>query len=279
VTPARPLDNFPLIRARKVEELQEAFARVYAKPVVMPVRGGEGLSASFNNCRLERTELSYVAFGGPVAFDFPGAAFFSLLLPVHGNGEIVTGKSACTMSVGNSTVLSAGIGHRSTYRAPYANLVLRISAATLTEKLRAMTGAAINAPLRMSPNALLREPAAQMLRLYVPRLAATLSQAHPPFPPWWMAETEQLLMLLFLCGHQHNYSHLLELDAAAAAPWQVRRAEDYIAANAERPITLEELAEVTGVSALSLYRSFKQSRGCSPLEFAKRLRARGGCGS
>ena len=278
MTSARPLDNFPLIRARKVEELQEAFARVYAKPVVVPARHGDGLNAVFNNCRLRHTELSYVAFGGPVAFDFPGAAYFSLLLPVHGNGEIVTGKSACAMSVGNGTVLSAGIGHRSTYRAPYANLVLRISAATLTEKLRAMTGAAINAPLRISPNALLKEPAAQMLRLYVPRLVATLSQAQPPFPQWWMAETEQLLMLLFLCGHQHNYSHLLEPDAAAA-PWQVRRAEDYIAANAERPITLEELAEVTGVSALSLYRSFKQSRGCSPLEFAKRLRAGWGCRS
>jgi len=277
VNAARPLDNFPLIRSRKLEELQEAFARVYAEPVVMPTRNVGELAAVFNNCRLRRIELAYVGFSGPVAFDFPGAAFFSLLLPVRGTGGILSGRTASVLSVGSAAVLSAGIGHRSTYPGAYENMVLRVSARTLTEKLQAMTGATIGEPLRMRPELPPKEPAAQMLQLYVPRLIATLSQSHPPFPDWWIEETEQILMLLFLRGHRHNYSYLLEADVADAAPWQVRRAEEYIAANVQRAITLEELAEVTGVSGLSLFRAFKQSRGCSPLEFVKRLRARG-CG-
>lgn len=59
VNSARPLDNFPLIRSRRVEELQDAFARVYAKPVVVPIGKGERLDTVFNNCRLQG---AYIAF-------------------------------------------------------------------------------------------------------------------------------------------------------------------------------------------------------------------------
>jgi transcriptional regulator GlxA family with amidase domain len=68
----------------------------------------------------------------------------------------------------------------------------------------------------------------------------------------------------------------LEQEAADAAPWQVRQAEEYIEANAGRAVTLEELAEATGVSTLSLFRTFKRSRGYSPLEFAERVRSKFG---
>lgn len=81
---------------------------------------------------------------------------------------------------------------------------------------------------------------------------------------------------MFLCAHRHNYSHLLEENTADAAPWQVRKAEEYIDANWQQPITLKDLAEVTGVSALSLFRTYKRARGYSPLEYAMRVRSRHG---
>ena len=40
------------------------------------------------------------------------------------------------------------------------------------------------------------------------------------------------------------------------------------------PITLEDLAQVSGVSAFSLFRSFKGSRGLSPMEFVNQVRLR-----
>ncbi len=81
----------------------------------------------------------------------------------------------------------------------------------------------------------LKHPAARMLEHYIPLLVDTVSSARPPLPDWWMAQTEQLLLTLFLCGHRHNYSHLLQED------WQ-------------RPSTLENLAEATGASIFSLFR-------------------------
>jgi AraC-like DNA-binding protein len=79
---------------------------------------------------------------------------------------------------------------------------------------------------------------------------------------------------MFLHANRHNYRHLLEQEPPGAAPSQVRRAEEYIAANWNRPIGLETLAAVTGVSASSLSRSFRKSRGYTPLQFAKQVRLR-----
>jgi hypothetical protein len=158
----------------------------------------------------------------------------------------------------------------------YEQLVLSIKAGVLTRKLAALTGATIDEPLRMDVSDTSGSPAARMLREYVPLLARTLSAALPPFPKWWVVQTEQLLMTLFLCGYRHNYSHLLEPEARRAVPPQVRRAEEYIEANRQRGVTLEELAEATGVSVLSLFRSFKEYRGYSPLQFLAQVRSRRG---
>ena len=81
-------------------------------------------------------------------------------------------------------------------------------------------------------------------------------------------------MVMFLHANQHNYSHLLEQEPADAAPWQVRRAEDYIEANWDKPISLEAIATVSGVSIHSLAKIFRRSRGYSPMEFVKQVRLR-----
>ena len=77
-------------------------------------------------------------------------------------------------------------------------------------------------------------------------------------------------------GRPVTPSSLLEQNATDAAPWQVKRAEEYIAENAHRAISLEELADVTGVSAFSLFAAFRKHRGYSPREFVTRVRAKHG---
>ncbi len=91
-------------------------------------------------------------------------------------------------------------------------------------------------------------------------------------PKLVLAEFEQALAVMFLHANQHNYSRLLQPPPRDLAPWQVRQAEEYIEANWQRAIVLEDLVDVTGVSAVELFRSFKKCRGYSPMEFANRVR-------
>ena len=77
-------------------------------------------------------------------------------------------------------------------------------------------------------------------------------------------------MLLSL--QPHNYSPALREGASAAAPFYVRRAEDYMHAHASEAIDMEDLVAVSGVSACSLYAGFRRFRGTSPMAYLKWLR-------
>ena len=242
-------------------------ARIYGKRVLIPQHDVEGFNAIINACHVRDTGLLYGTFGAAVSFEFPPVDYFCRLFPLRGTGETAIGHVSSDLTRGTGAVTSAEAPHQTKISADYAHLVLRIDAKALTGKLAALTGATISEPLRMDPRQDFKHPAAKMLHQYIPLLAETLSGATPSFPDWWIAQTEQLLMTLFLCGHRHNYSHLLDQDAPEAALRPVKFAEEYIVANAQRDIRLEDLAEVTGVSALSLFAAFKKYRGYTPLEF------------
>jgi hypothetical protein len=276
VDSSRPLENFALVRSRDVEEVRHCLARIYAKPVLVPACRVEGFNAAINACELGNVGLLYSTFGAAMEFEFPPIDLFCQLFPIRGNGETTCGRVSAALSVRAGAVTSAQVCHKTKISADYEHLVLRINAKKLTEKLTALTGVTLGEPLRMEPLQDFKHPAAQMLQHYVPLLTDTLREATAPLPEWWIAQTEELLMTLYLFGHRHNYSHLLERAAPEAAPRQVRQAEEYIEANAQRAVTLEELAEVTGVSAFSLFAAFRKFRGYSPSEFLLQVRSRRG---
>jgi AraC-like DNA-binding protein len=79
------------------------------------------------------------------------------------------------------------------------------------------------------------------------------------------------LVSLLIEGHQHNYTRIVHRDSAAA-PWQLRAAEEFIRANADLPLSLGELAMVSGVSSRALQFSFQKHRGYSPMQFLHNVR-------
>jgi len=267
------LDNFALLRTSKPDEVREALAWVYAEPILRLGRDTKALNAAMNECHFPNVRLSFGTYGGDVSLDFPPVDWFVQLVPLRGTATISSRGQTVALPAAAGATLSPDSGYRANYDSDYEALVLKFDAKALTNKLTALTGATLNEPLRMALQSD-ATPRARVLRQYVKSLATLLSEAVPPLPNWWVAQTEQLLMVMFLCGHRHNYSHLMEREAPDSAPWQVRRAEDYIEANWREAITLEELATVTGVSAFSLFRTFRKTRGYSPLDFASRLRAK-----
>lgn len=273
---SRPLDIFPFIRSRKIEEAREAYANIYGKPTITSARGVKLLDVSINACQLQDTGLYYGAYGAAVHLEFPESNFFVQFFPTRGKGALISDKASASLTAGATVAVSSNMSYQANYDADYEHFFLKIDGQALTRKLTAMTGGTVSEPLRLE---LQQDPtslAAKMLHQYIPLLADTLSGAHPPFPDWWIVQTEQFLMTLFLSGNRHNYSHLLEQCALDAAPWQVRRAEEYIEANWQQFITLEDLAALTGMSEFGLFRSFKWHRGYSPLEFIAQMRSRRG---
>lgn len=99
-----------------------------------------------------------------------------------------------------------------------------------------------------------------------PRVAAS---------PVLTAQYEEMLLTAMLTCLPHSCSRLLEsLPAPQSVPRVVRLAEEYIKANAEKPLRLRDLARETGMSVRSIQASFKRYRGYTPTEFLRRCRLR-----
>ena len=78
-------------------------------------------------------------------------------------------------------------------------------------------------------------------------------------------EDALISLILGLPGH---HSHELEDQARHdLAPRVVRRAEEYMAAQAAYPITVSDVVATCGCSRSALYGAFKSERGYTPMQF------------
>ena len=81
--------------------------------------------------------------------------------------------------------------------------------------------------------------------------------------------TETLFMNMILRQLPNSYSEALMRPASRAAPYYVKRVEEFIRLYASKPITLKEMIEVSGVSARALFKGFQSFRGMGPMAYLK----------
>lgn len=267
----RPLDRFPLVHTQNAEEMCAALERVYAKPTL--TGRTKKIDATLNLYQLKDIALGYTKYGIGMRLAYPESNVTLQTFPMRGKGEVAVNKTVSPLDSRHGITVSPGVNFAVKLSADYEHFILLINLRALAAKLAAIAGVPIREPLEFHPFRDDALPAAKALRNHFLSLVDCMGASDVPPPKLALMEFEQAMLVMFLHGNRHNYTDLLQQTPPESAPWQVRRAEEYIEANARRAITLEELAEVTGVSVLSLFRSFRQSRGYSPLEFATRLRA------
>lgn len=86
------------------------------------------------------------------------------------------------------------------------------------------------------------------------------------------ATAEELVMQSILMSLSHNRSHELNRKSAAAAPGHVRRAEEFIRANAGKAITVESVAGAAGCSVRGLQLAFRRFRNTTPMAALRQAR-------
>jgi hypothetical protein len=269
----RSLDRFPLVRTQSAEEMCEALECLYAKPVVGFDATTQKVDVTINYLPISYTGLGNTRYGIGVNLVYPDSDVIMQTFPIAGRGEATVEDITGPLDPGHGAIVSPGMKFGVRLAESYETLLILFKPQALLSKLVAITGQPIDAPLKFHPLQNYARPAAKALREHLLLLVETLAVSAAPLPKLLLTEYEETLAVMCLHANRHNHSHLLERPAPDVALWQVRRAEEYIAANGRRAISIEELADVTGVSALSLFRSFKRGRGYSPRQFMARLRA------
>ena len=265
------LQKFPLHNVGGPDALSATIAPYIGENSIAAKGGAQEFQALINLRRLQKISLLYCAFEKPFNVTIPNSTSFLHGFPIRGNAEHFNNGFTIFDSPGAGAVGGPGPVKLS-YGPQFETLALFVRPESLSGALSALVGAPAIAPLKLEKAEHASGAQTSALREIVRIMIREIDREESDPSPILLAELEQAALVAFLSGTSHNHSHLLHAPTRNSAPWQVRRIEDYIEANWDQPITVEALAALTNASARSIFHSFKQYRGYSPMNFAKQVR-------
>jgi len=262
------LQSYPELRTRNRDVIEAALkASGYSTRIELPA-GSSTDDFIVHRAAFGEVGLTFIGYDSPVAIE------------VNPGNDILIGfqirevsQVALRGQVMENTVSDAGclIPHQSPWsvRNPrgYQVLILRVTPDSLRRKLSALLGADRE---RLD----LRQPCAsvdRVLRDVSLNFARELDVVDRQFRPSLVASsTEDICMGILTCLSEQY----LEAERSSAAPSAVQlgRVEQYIVANYAKSLTVETLAEISGVSARSVFGHFRSRYDCTPHQYLERIR-------
>jgi AraC-like DNA-binding protein len=246
-----------------------------------PLRGDAGFellgypgefTAVGNFVRLKTMGLAYLSYSSRARVHCSGVNAIRQQFCLHGSAVTSFGSQQVHVDPDRPCLIPARASAIYDFEKNFAQFVLYVDAAALRSTLSALIGIPLNQAIAFATPTDPQKPELRRLRHLVRFLVSELDREDSRLSDFALAEFEQTLLVSFLHANPHNFSHLLERDLRRTAPWQVRRAEEFIEANWNRPLTIKMISAATGISIRNLIKAFRQARGYSPGAFVKRVR-------
>lgn len=274
-TPIDRLLNAPeklLFASTDLDEVRSMVGRVMKPHQLTRTAGGERLDARMHYTGLGDLSLSRLRYGATVRIE-PGPleSFFLVQMPLCGTAAIESGGQRIDSSPELASVLSPECDTRMCWEAGNDQVMLRISRSLVERTLVGYLGHPLDKPLHFELGFRWRDCAPWSC------LLSYLVDCATHYPDLEqhklvLSQVEQLAASILLTSHLHNYSETAPARRSSILPRHVRRAQDYLQAHAHEPLSVEQLAQVAGVSVRSLYSGFKEFLGVSPMHYLRDLR-------
>lgn len=266
------MGNHCIFESGDLDQTREHIARTYCPHHLSIDHRGGRLGAWLNHKRLSQVGVGAMAYGTEVQISgVEDQDFILLMLPLRGAAEIGLGRKTLQTHSGRAVVASTVELDRMRWSSDCSQLVVQIATSAIDRQVAQLTGRGMREPVRFVPE--MDVPGNRLSWWsYVALLLDELSQAEARGASASVAHLETILIVKLLETQPSNYSDQLRPEQVRVAPQHVRRVERFIADNADRPITLEELVNVSGVSARALFDGFRRFRGQSPMAYARSIR-------
>jgi AraC-like DNA-binding protein len=261
-----------VMEAFTTDDMAEALNRIWGAFDFCAPRGQKQFHAVASHWQSGPIGLSYCAYDASAEVKFPAANFVRQQVCLDGGAVTTSRGREAQMSRESASNVGFQSDIRTKFQAGYRQLVLRIDTEALNSKMEALCGSPRKVIIDPVAPVDSRVPAARTLRSLVLLLAGQLDEPDALLPDLALQELSDLLIVAFLHSGQDGATGLLDLEPRGVAPWQVRRAEQYIDGNSHLPLTVEGLAMAVGCSARSLFKTFRKSHGLSPMGFVKKRR-------
>ena len=270
---ADPLPRQRTFRTRDLGQASEYMRGILVEHKVGYLSGKHDLDYFHRQVKLGPVGVNLMRFGpGILVNATPFTHFYMLQFTLNGWCEIWQDRRSVVLPTGSVAVMSPFRPFAKAWMPGSRQLFLKIDKRLVERKFRAWTGNEEAAPLEFE-----LAPVSEMARIgtlarYVRMLCDDVKNdatclAHP-------LVREQIaggLVSLLLTSLRHNKMRAIEAAGSPAAPCFVRRVEEFIHEHASETLSLEDLANVAGVSMRALQQGFRRFRDTTPMAH---LRAR-----
>lgn len=272
---ALPLGQYSLADTRRADDFQATIQQLFGDHTIDFPSDANDFHARLNFCPLKTIGLYYGEYGAPLRVSFKNVAPFIIGVPLAGRGEHAVDGTHQDMTLeGLPPAISSDATLQLNFASDFAHLALCIHPEVLRRKLASLIDVAPSEAFRFDTLARFERPEARALRRLVEFLVDELNRPKMQLGPVSLAEIEQAIVVAYICSTPSNYSRWLTGAVQSIGPCEVRRIEEYIEANWDKPLSIEELASSANASIRTIFQSFKQSRGYSPMAFVKQVRLR-----
>ena len=271
--PVNPLQRFPVFRTTDPEEFRHALLTRYGASRA-EIKSSKELTATGSLVQLQSIGFIYGQGSAAASADFPETERFRLFSTLSGKGRTTIGQQTATLDEDQCSIISPGQKVTIVAEDSHELFNLRIESGAFERKLAYLLGARPKGKLEFEHAVNRRSPRFQQLWQLLHLFARQLDASSDQLPSLMLRELEQAVLVGLLTANRHSFSHLLEREPRDSLPSHVRRAEDFIEAHWDQAITIEKLVEATGIGARAIFRAFQQTRGYSPMAFARTIRLR-----
>jgi AraC-like DNA-binding protein len=271
---AMALNRFPIVDTHDEEVMRQIMLTRYgAKRFERSSKSSPFLGRSAT-ADLGSASLVYCAYGVPALAEFPEADFIRLQFAFSGVARTTTSGKPIEVSTKQSCVTSADRPCRIEFGAGYQQILLRVEPVAMERKLTALLGAKPRGRLEFAPTIGADDLQTGRLKNLIRFVAGELTTSSVQHPHFLLREFEETLMVAFLRAVPNSFSDILQRQPSEGANTHVRLVEEYIDAHWNLPLSVERLADVTGIGARTIFATFKRHRGYTPMAYLKMVRLR-----
>jgi|SRR5690554_657726 len=197
--------------------------------------------------------------------------FLLLQMPIRGSEEISIGGERVLCTPKNFGIINSSVKSKIRHSSDTEKLIVRIDQRLIDRCCQQVLGYTINKNVEFSPlmpldNNLYCEWVQMISWIYgVASMNGSLSSV-------LTSQIESCLVNVLLSTQINNYSEEIHNDAVLVSPSFIKKVEEYVQENAQKPITINDMAEYSGVSCRSLFNGFKKYKNVTPMRYLKEIR-------
>lgn len=272
--PDCPLLRFPVIATRSLEEARDAVTRVYLPHDL--TASYDRVDMTLNAVSDHHFTLGYLTYHAETELVMPATEnCYHVNLTTAGttDADRTDGSRERTLAAERGLVLSPVQRNTVRWTPEAEQLILKIPRSSLETHLGELLGQPVTDVVDFDFGLDLTSGAGRSLLHAVGFLADELDRPDGLAEmPLAREQLEAFVMTQLLHAGRHQFTDALRAPADAVRLGRLAPVVEYMEANADEPLTPQELARVGCMSVRTLHASFQQTFGESPMAYLRRIR-------